>query len=180
MSGQASAPGAAGMWKEAAAMALKAIVGEKVGMTQVWGADNRVVPVTVLRVQPARIVQVKTTERDGYTAVQVTYGQQGCEEAHQARGRPLRQGRRGPRHPPGRAAARLGRRDRGRPGDRRRHPRGRREGRRHRGQPGQGLRRHDEASQLQRARAPATATTSTTVRRARSVRARSPVVCSRA
>jgi large subunit ribosomal protein L3 len=44
-------------------------------MTQVWGADNRVVPVTVLRVQPARIVQVKTTERDGYTAVQVTYGQ---------------------------------------------------------------------------------------------------------
>ena len=56
-------------------MAQKAIVGEKVGMTQVWGADNRVVPVTVLRVQPARIVQVKTTERDGYTAVQVTYGQ---------------------------------------------------------------------------------------------------------
>jgi large subunit ribosomal protein L3 len=55
-------------------MAQKAIVGEKVGMTQVWGADNRVVPVTVLRVQPARIVQVKTTERDGYTAVQVTYG----------------------------------------------------------------------------------------------------------
>jgi large subunit ribosomal protein L3 len=62
------------MWKEAAAMAQKAIVGEKVGMTQVWGEDNRVVPVTVLRVQPARIVQVKTTERDGYTAVQVTYG----------------------------------------------------------------------------------------------------------
>jgi large subunit ribosomal protein L3 len=56
-------------------MATRAIVGEKVGMTQVWGADNRVVPVTVLRVQPARIVQVKTTERDGYTAVQVTYGQ---------------------------------------------------------------------------------------------------------
>jgi len=55
-------------------MAQKAIVGEKVGMTQVWGEDNRVVPVTVLRVQPARIVQVKTTERDGYTAVQVTYG----------------------------------------------------------------------------------------------------------
>jgi large subunit ribosomal protein L3 len=55
-------------------VAQQAIVGEKVGMTQVWGQDNRVVPVTVLRVQPARIVQVKTTERDGYTAVQVTYG----------------------------------------------------------------------------------------------------------
>ncbi|MFZ1491247.1 MAG: 50S ribosomal protein L3 [Ilumatobacteraceae bacterium] len=55
-------------------MAQKAIVGEKVGMTQVWGEDNRVLPVTVLRVAPARIVQVKTSERDGYTAVQVTYG----------------------------------------------------------------------------------------------------------
>jgi large subunit ribosomal protein L3 len=61
-------------------MAQKAIVGEKVGMTQVWGADNRVVPVTVLRVQPARIVQVKTTERDGYTAVQVTYGQKNAKK----------------------------------------------------------------------------------------------------
>jgi large subunit ribosomal protein L3 len=55
-------------------MATKAIVGEKVGMTQVWGDDNRVIPVTVLRVAPARIVQVKTNERDGYAALQVTYG----------------------------------------------------------------------------------------------------------
>ena len=59
---------------EAAAMATKAIVGEKVGMTQVWGEGNRIIPVTVLRVEPARIVQVKTSERDGYAAVQVTYG----------------------------------------------------------------------------------------------------------
>jgi large subunit ribosomal protein L3 len=55
-------------------MATKAIVGEKIGMTQVWGDDNRVIPVTVLRVTPARIVQVKTSERDGYSALQVTYG----------------------------------------------------------------------------------------------------------
>ena len=55
-------------------MATKAIVGEKVGMTQVWSDDNRVIPVTVLKVAPARIVQVKTSERDGYTALQVTYG----------------------------------------------------------------------------------------------------------
>ncbi len=55
-------------------MAQKEIVGEKVGMTQVWGDDQRVIPVTVLRVEPARVVQVKTGERDGYTAVQVTYG----------------------------------------------------------------------------------------------------------
>ncbi|MCU1398947.1 MAG: ribosomal protein, partial [Acidimicrobiales bacterium] len=36
-------------------MAQQAIVGEKVGMTQVWAEDNRIVPVTVLRVEPARV-----------------------------------------------------------------------------------------------------------------------------
>jgi large subunit ribosomal protein L3 len=56
-------------------MATRAIVGEKVGMTQVWDDDNRVVPVTVLRVRPCRVVQVKTHERDGYSALQVTFGQ---------------------------------------------------------------------------------------------------------
>jgi len=55
-------------------MATKAIVGEKVGMTQVWDDQNRLVPVTVVRVLPARVVQVKTTDRDGYSALQVTYG----------------------------------------------------------------------------------------------------------
>ena len=55
-------------------MATKSIVGEKVGMTQVWTDDGRVVPVTVVRVQPARVVQIKTPEHDGYSAVQVTYG----------------------------------------------------------------------------------------------------------
>jgi large subunit ribosomal protein L3 len=55
-------------------MATKAIVGEKVGMTQVWDEQNRLVPVTVVKVSPARVVQVKTPERDGYSAVQVTYG----------------------------------------------------------------------------------------------------------
>ena len=56
-------------------MATKAIVGEKVGMTQVWDDQNRVVPVTVVRVAPLRVVQIKTAERDGYNALQVTYGQ---------------------------------------------------------------------------------------------------------
>lgn len=55
-------------------MVTKAIVGEKVGMTQVFDAANRVVPVTVLRVSPARVVRVKTPEREGYAALQVTYG----------------------------------------------------------------------------------------------------------
>jgi len=56
-------------------MASKAIVGEKVGMTQVWDDENRVVPVTVLRVLPNRVVQIKTAARDGYSALQVTFGQ---------------------------------------------------------------------------------------------------------
>ena len=55
-------------------MANKAIVGEKVGMTQVWDDANRVVPVTVVSVRPCRVVQVKTPGTDGYGALQVTYG----------------------------------------------------------------------------------------------------------
>ena len=56
-------------------MANKAIVGTKIGMTQVWDDDNRVVPVTVVSVEPCRVVQIKTPERDGYSALQVTFGQ---------------------------------------------------------------------------------------------------------
>ena len=55
-------------------MATKAIVGEKLGMTQVWDDQHRAVPVTVVKVSPLRVVQVKTPDRDGYSAVQVTYG----------------------------------------------------------------------------------------------------------
>jgi large subunit ribosomal protein L3 len=52
----------------------RAIVGEKVGMTQVWDESQRSVAVTVVRVAPVRVVQVKTPDADGYSAVQVTYG----------------------------------------------------------------------------------------------------------
>jgi len=55
-------------------MATKAIVGEKVGMTQVWDDQGRVVAVTVLKVTPVRVVRVKTDEVDGYSALQVTWG----------------------------------------------------------------------------------------------------------
>ncbi len=55
-------------------MATKAIVGTKVGMTQVWDDNNRAIGVTVLRVVPCRVVQIKTNKRDGYSAIQVTYG----------------------------------------------------------------------------------------------------------
>jgi large subunit ribosomal protein L3 len=56
-------------------MATKAIVGEKVGMTQVWDEAQRVVPVTMVKVAPVRVVAVKSLEGSGYSAVQVTYGQ---------------------------------------------------------------------------------------------------------
>jgi large subunit ribosomal protein L3 len=55
-------------------VATKAIVGEKVGMTQIWDEHNRAVPVTVLKVAPVRVVQVKTPDREGYAALQVTWG----------------------------------------------------------------------------------------------------------
>ena len=63
-------------------MAQRAIVGEKVGMTQTW-VDDKVVPVTVVKVDPMRIVQIKTTERDGYTAIQVTYGTRNANKLNQ-------------------------------------------------------------------------------------------------
>lgn len=56
-------------------MTQKAIVGEKVGMTQVWDENNQIVPVTVVKVTPCRVVQVKTAASDGYTAIQVTTGE---------------------------------------------------------------------------------------------------------
>ncbi len=55
-------------------MATRAIVGEKVGMTQIWDDQHRAVPVTMVRVAPVRVVQVKTPEREGYSALQVTWG----------------------------------------------------------------------------------------------------------
>jgi large subunit ribosomal protein L3 len=43
-------------------------------MTQIWDDQNRAIPVTVLRVAPVRVVQVKTPEHEGYSALQVTWG----------------------------------------------------------------------------------------------------------
>ncbi len=52
----------------------RALVGEKVGMTQIWDESQRQIAVTVVKVAPLRVVQVKNQERDGYAALQVTYG----------------------------------------------------------------------------------------------------------
>ncbi len=50
------------------------VVGRKVGMTRVFTEDGRSVPVTVVEVEPNRVTQVKTLEKDGYCALQVTVG----------------------------------------------------------------------------------------------------------
>jgi large subunit ribosomal protein L3 len=52
----------------------KGILGEKLGMTQVFDAANRIVPVTVVRAGPCIVTQVRTPEKDGYSAVQLAYG----------------------------------------------------------------------------------------------------------
>ena len=54
---------------------MKAILGEKSGMTQIFAEDGRVVPVTVVKAGPCVIVQKKTVETDGYNAVQVGFGE---------------------------------------------------------------------------------------------------------
>jgi large subunit ribosomal protein L3 len=55
-------------------MASKGILGTKLGMTQVFDEDSRVVPVTVVQATPNTVTQVKTVDSDGYTAVQLAYG----------------------------------------------------------------------------------------------------------
>lgn|SRR3712207_995470 len=53
----------------------KAIIGKKLGMTQIFDENNRVVPVTVIEAGPCSVVQKKTVEKDGYEAVQLGYGE---------------------------------------------------------------------------------------------------------
>ncbi|MDA8196493.1 MAG: 50S ribosomal protein L3 [Actinomycetota bacterium] len=55
-------------------MATKALIGKKLGMTQVWDDQNRVIPVTVVKVDPMRVMRVKQPSTDGYSALLVTYG----------------------------------------------------------------------------------------------------------
>ncbi len=56
------------------AMMTNGLLGKKLGMTQVFDADGRLVPVTLIEAGPCRVVQVKTRERDGYEAVQLAFG----------------------------------------------------------------------------------------------------------
>lgn len=67
---------------------ISTLVGKKLGMTQVYDAQNVLVPVTVVEAGPCPVVQVKTTETDGYNAVQLGFSQKktkntsSAEQAH--------------------------------------------------------------------------------------------------
>jgi large subunit ribosomal protein L3 len=53
----------------------KGILGRKIGMTQVFDEEGRAVPVTVVEAGPCRVTQLKTSETDGYTAIQLAFGE---------------------------------------------------------------------------------------------------------
>jgi len=52
---------------------MSGIIGKKVGMTSIFGADGKNIPCTVIEAGPCVVTQVKTLERDGYTAIQLAY-----------------------------------------------------------------------------------------------------------
>jgi large subunit ribosomal protein L3 len=54
---------------------VKGLLGKKLGMTQVWDENNKLVPVTVVEITPNVVTQLRTPEVDGYTAIQIAYGQ---------------------------------------------------------------------------------------------------------
>lgn len=54
---------------------MKAILGQKLGMTQIFDDEARSIPVTVVKAGPVHVVQIKTIENDGYNAIQIAYGE---------------------------------------------------------------------------------------------------------
>ena len=66
----------------------KAILGKKIGMTQIFLADGRLVPVTVVEAGPCVVTQIKTKETDGYEAVQVGFGELAEQRAKKLKNKP--------------------------------------------------------------------------------------------
>ena len=135
------------------AKSIQGVLGEKLGMTQVFDANNRIIPVTVVKAGPCVVTQVRTPEKDGYSAVQIAYGPIDPRKVNKPEaGHFAKAG-----VPPRRYLVEIRTDDAAalhrRPGDHRRGLHARRgrhaEGRRRRHQQGQGLRRCHEAPQLQ-------------------------------
>ena len=53
----------------------KAILGKKIGMTQIFDENGKVIPVTAIEAGPCTVVQIKTTDSDGYQAVKLGFGE---------------------------------------------------------------------------------------------------------
>lgn len=66
----------------------KAILGKKIGMTQIFLQDGRLVPVTVVEAGPCPVTQVKTVQSDGYEAVQVGFGELAEQRAKKLKNKP--------------------------------------------------------------------------------------------
>ena len=81
---------------------VKGLLGTKLGMTQTWDENNRIVPVTVSPPSTNVVTQVRTPETDGYNAIQVGFGEIDGRKVTKPLGRSLRQGRGDPAPPPGR------------------------------------------------------------------------------
>ena len=62
------------MAKTNAKREFRGVLGEKLGMTQVFDENNRIVPVTVVKAGPCVVTQIRTQEKDGYSAVQLAFG----------------------------------------------------------------------------------------------------------
>jgi large subunit ribosomal protein L3 len=59
---------------QGAGSSIKGVLGKKLGMTQVFDANNKMVPVTVVEAGPCVVTQIRTPEKDGYSAVQIAFG----------------------------------------------------------------------------------------------------------
>ena len=78
----------------------KGLLGTKLGMTQVWDENNKLIPVTVVEITPNVVTQIRTPEDDGYSAVQIAVRPDRPAQGQQAADRSLRQGRRHAAPPP--------------------------------------------------------------------------------
>ena len=63
---------------------MKAILGEKLGMTQVFNDDSQAIPVTVIKAGPVRVTQIKRPESDGYGAIQIAYRELPAKQVNRA------------------------------------------------------------------------------------------------
>lgn len=63
---------------------MKGLIGKKVGMTQIYDEQGKIVPVTVIQAGPCVVVDVKTADRDGYSAVQLGFGSRKAKNVSKA------------------------------------------------------------------------------------------------